>query len=90
MHDEMKERMTYWSRKAGRIIAEGRRKNKTIFLFSLPSVEKIAQSSIFTQEKRDKILAKIQSLDFRNSKAKKTPPKVRTIKIIRTDESDEK
>lgn len=85
----MKEKMTYWSRKAGRIIAEGRRNNKTIFLFSLPNVEKVARSSLFTQEKQAKILAKIQSLDIRNSKSKKGSPKVRTIKNVRTPEKDD-
>lgn len=85
----MKTRMTYWSRKAGRIIAEGRRKNKTIFLFVLPDVEKIAQSSLFTQEKKDKILTKIQSLDYREKQNKKTSPKVRTTNIIRTIDKDE-
>lgn len=86
----MIKRKTYWSRKNNKIIAEGKRNNKTIFLFTLPEVEKVVKSSLFTQEKQDKILEKISRLDYRTEKVSESSPNVRTIKIIGSPEKDDK
>jgi len=64
----MKQRKIYWRRKGKTIIAEGKRKNKTIFLFTLPDIEKVAKSSIFDEEKKTKILKKIQTIDYKDKK----------------------
>jgi hypothetical protein len=85
----MKERMTYYRRKAGKFVAEGKSKGKTIFLFTMPDIEEGAKSSLFPQEKRDKIMAKIQSLDYRDKKKNKTNEKVRTTNDMRNIEKDE-
>ena len=60
-----KQRKIYWRKKLGKIVAEGKRRNKTIYLFTLPEINKVANSSIFTEEKKTKILKKIQTLDYR-------------------------
>lgn len=78
----MIERKTYYRRKEGKIIAEGKRNNKTIFLFTLPPVEKVAKSSLFTEEKIAKIMEKINRLDYRNEQPPKANQEVRTINIV--------
>ena len=50
----MKERKTYYRRKEGKIIAEGKMNNKTIFLFTVPGVAELAESSLFKEEKKVK------------------------------------
>ena len=86
----MKQRKAYYSRKAGRIVAEGKRNNKTIYLFSIPSISKLLESSLFTEEKRAKIMAKYQSLDVIQEKQPKQPKLVRSINITRTEDNDDK
>jgi hypothetical protein len=86
----MKNRKAYYSRKAGKIIAEGKRKNKTIYLFSIPSILKMLNSSLFTEEKRAKIMANYQSLDIIKKKEPKQPETVPPINIIPTDENHDK
>ncbi len=85
----MKERMTYWRRKGGKFVAEGKSKGKTIFLFTVPDVEEVVMSSLFKGEKQAKIMAKIQSLDYRERKNQKTAPKVRIINNMSSSELDE-
>lgn len=84
----MKDRKTYWRRKDKKIIAEGKRNNKTIFLFTLPAVEEVAKSSLFKEEKQAKIAEKISRLDYREEKENKHEEKLRTINIRRTPEKD--
>ena len=79
----MKPRQVYWRRKEGKIIAEGKIKNKTIYLFQLPDPEKFIRrlcdinlgrpkyknkSSFLTKEKLLKIIEKINRLDLRPQK----------------------
>ena len=45
-------RKVYYRRKEGKIIAEGKMNNKTIFLFTVPEVSKLAESSLFAEEKK--------------------------------------
>jgi|TARA_Y100000310_G_scaffold3308_1_gene4233 hypothetical protein len=86
----MKQKQTYYRRKEGKIIAEGKMKGKTIFLFTVPDVESILKPSFFKREKIDKIMEKIKRLDNRPEKKKVNTAKVHPIKIIRTSEKDEK
>lgn len=55
-----KRKLIYYRRKGKQIIAEGQTvhygKKKTVYLFTLPSIEKLLKSSLFTPEKRAKIL----------------------------------
>lgn len=85
----MKQRKTYYRRKEGKIIAEGKMNNKTIFLFTLPSPEELAKSSLFTEEKRVRILEKISRLDIRQLKVPKVSSGVRTIDVIGSSEEDD-
>lgn len=82
----MKQRKAYYSRKAGKIVAEGKRNNKTIYLFSIPSIPKLIESSLFTEEKKVKIMANYQSLDIIQEKQPKQPETVPPINIIPTEE----
>ncbi len=86
----MKQRKAYYSRKAGKIVAEGKRNNKTIYLFTIPSIAALLKSSLFTEEKKTKIMANYQSLDIIQDKPLKQPEKVRSINIVRTQENDDK
>jgi len=86
----MKQKQIYYRRKGGKIVAEGKKKGKTIYLFTVPDVETILKSSFFTREKVDKILDKVKCLDNRPEKKKISTPKVHPIKIIRTPEKDDK
>jgi hypothetical protein len=86
----MKQRKVYYSRKAGRIVAEGKRNNKTIYLFVIPSIPKLLESSLFSEEKKAVIMGKYQSLDTIQEKLPKQPEKLRAIKIARTQEVDDK
>jgi len=86
----MKQRQIYYRRKGSKIIAEGKMNGKTIFLFTIPDVETVANSSLFTYEKQLKINGKIFRLDYKPEKKQKDAVKVQTIKIIRTPEKDDK
>ncbi len=77
----MKERKLYWSRKRGKLIAECKIKNNTIYLFTLPSIENLAKSCLFTKEKSDKIMHKINRADIKDSKVTKPKQDVRTNAI---------
>ncbi len=85
----MKERKIYWRRKSKKIIAEGKRNKKTIFLFTLPTPEKVSKSSLFTKEKQVKIAEKISRLDYKSLEGIKEPKKVRTINIASSLSKDE-
>lgn len=63
----MKERKIYYSRKNKKIIIEGKRKGKTIYLYTLPSPDKLLKSLNFTKEKLDKILEKVSRLDYKDN-----------------------
>lgn len=82
----MNPRKIYWRRKNKRIIGEGKRKSKTVYLFTLPNPEELIKRledinlgnpkylkspPIFNEEKRTKILEKIQTLDYLHPDAKK-------------------
>ncbi len=67
----MKQRKIYYSRKAGKIVCEGKRNNKTIYLFTIPYPEKLLESSLFAKEKVLKIMEKISRLDFKKNKGEK-------------------
>ncbi len=86
----MKQRKAYYSRKAGKIVAEGKRNNKTIYLFTIPSISNILKSSLFTEEKKTKIMTNYQSLDVFQDKPLKQPKKVRSINIGRTPKDNDK
>ena len=86
----MKQRKIYWRRKEGKIVAEGKHKNKTIYLFQLPSIEFVAKSSLFTQEKQQKIMEKISRLDYLDKQPNKQEKELRTTKITRSFENDDK
>jgi len=85
----MKERKTYYRRKEGKIIAEGKMNNKTIFLFTVPGVAELAESSLFKEEKKVKIMEKISRLDIRQPKEPKANKKVRITGIICNPEQDD-
>ncbi len=85
----MKKRQIYYSRKAGSIVIEGRRKNQTIYLYKLPEPLKLLESLNINKEKKDKIMEKIQSLNVLELKPKKSGEKVRAIKIIRTEKNND-
>lgn len=59
-------KLIYYRRKGKQIIAEGQTvhygKKKTVYLFTLPPIEKLLKSSLFTQEKAQQILEKITRL----------------------------
>ena len=72
----MKKRIMYYRRKGKQIIAEGQAehygKKKTVYLFSLPPIEKLLKSSIFTAEKTQQILEKIARLKESSKKGPKS------------------
>jgi len=91
----MKDRKLYWRRKENRIILEGKRNNKTIYIWTLPEPQRffneiLSKSSYLSKEKLDKISEKINRLDYKTEEGKKKPIKVRTTEIIRTPEKDDK
>ena len=91
----MKDRKLYWRRKENKIILEGKRNNKTIYLWTIPSPQKffneiLLKSSYLSKEKLDKISEKISRLDYKTEEGKKKPIKVRTTEIIRSPELDDK
>lgn len=61
----MREKRIYWRRKGKKIIAEGIRKNKTIYLFTLPNPEIVLNSSLFPLKKQYEIREKIARLDIK-------------------------
>lgn len=67
----MKERNCYYRRKGKKFIAEGQRNKKTIYLFTIPPIEKLLNSSLFTKEKRAEIEQKILRLDYKPKKKNK-------------------
>ncbi len=85
----MKERKTYYRRKEGKIIAEGKMNNKTIFLFTVPGVANLVESSLFAPEKKAKIMEKINRLDIRTKKALKKVAEVRITNVIGSSEKDD-
>lgn len=85
----MKARKIYWSRKAGKIIAEGKRNNKTIYLFQLPDIETVAKSLLFTKEKQDKIMEKISRLDYNDKGTDNQEAELPTTNIVRSIEKDD-
>lgn len=85
----MKPRAIYYRRKEGKIICEGKEKGKTVFLFTIPDYEKLLNSSLFTEEKKAKILKKILRLDYKNERTPKEARKLPTSGIVRTFEEDE-
>jgi hypothetical protein len=68
--NKMKKRRVYWRRKGKKIIAEGIRNNKTVYLFQLPDFEKVLESSLFSSEKREKIKEIIARLDYKKKSDK--------------------
>ena len=91
----MKDRKLYWRRKENRIILEGKRNNKTIYLWTIPQPQRffneiLSKSSYLSKEKLDKINEKINRLDYKTEGGKKKPLKVRTTEIIRSPELDDK
>ena len=85
----MKQRKIYYRRKDGKIVAEGKMNNKTIFLFTLPEPEEVLKSSFFSQEKRAKIMEKISRLDYKPEKKSKKTSEVRIIELMSNSEKDE-
>lgn len=85
----MKQRQIYYSRKAKGIVIEGKRGNKTIYLYRLPPPEKLLESLNIPSEKYLKILQKIQSLNIINKTNKKTKQKVRSLNIVRTPKNSD-
>jgi hypothetical protein len=59
-------RTIYYRRKGKKIIAEGQTvyygKKKTVYLFTVPPIEKVLKSSLFSPEKTQEILEKITRL----------------------------
>ena len=91
----MKDRKLYWRRKENRIILEGKRNNKTIYLWTIPQPQRffneiLSKSSYLSKEKLDKINEKINRLDYKTEEGKKKPIKVRTTEIIRSSKLDDK
>ena len=79
----MKTRKVYYRKKGKSIVIEGKRKNKTIYIFTLPKPEKLLDAlmpfttrplderkkpSILTKEKIEKIKTILASLDFKKNK----------------------
>ncbi len=84
----------YYRRKAGGIIIEGKSKNKTILIWTLPSnpyhlLLYMKMASFFSSKKQANIDRKIDSLDFKSKRKSKGSPKVRTINIRRTFKKDD-
>ena len=86
----MKKRVIYWRRKKDKIVAEGTQNKKTIYLFTLPDVQNVLNSSLFTKEKIDKINEKIARLDFKDDNRKNISVEIPTININGTFEKDGK
>ena len=61
----MKQRKIYYSRKNKRIVIEGKRNNKTIYLFTLPHPLKLLNSLKLPSEKLAKIANKVSRLDYK-------------------------
>jgi len=90
----MKDRKLYWRRKENRIILEGKRNNKTIYLWTIPTPQKffneiLSKSSYLSKEKLEKISEKINRLDYKVERDKKNPSEVLTTEIIRSPEKDD-
>lgn len=70
-----KRKLIYYRRKGKKIIAEGQTvhygKKKTVYLFTLPTIEKLLKSSLFTREKSQQIMEKITRLKKLNEKGPK-------------------
>ena len=64
----MNPRKIYYSRKNKRIVIEGKIKNKTIYIFTLPEPLKLIESLNLPSEKFDKLMEKINRLDSRPDK----------------------
>jgi lantibiotic modifying enzyme len=93
----MKTRNIRYRRKKKSIVIDGIKTlyNKKVkeFILTLPSnpidlIEHLQKGSFFTQEKYDKIIKKIEGLDYVERKESEGDKKVRTIKLMRTSEKD--
>lgn len=69
-------KIIYYRRKNKQIIAEGQTvhygKKKTVYLFTLPPIEKLLKSSLFTPERTQQIKEKIARLRNSSEKASKS------------------
>jgi len=84
----VKSRRIYYRRKGDKIIAEGTQNNKTVYLFQIPSPEKLLIPSLFPEEKIAKIKEKISRLDIKENKVTESSSKVPPNKIKRTFQKD--
>lgn len=67
----MKPKAIYYRKKGNKIVVEGLRNRKTVYLFTLPSPEKLLHPSVFPLIKITKIIEKIARLDFKKERGKK-------------------
>ncbi len=63
----MKQRKIYYSRKNKRIVIEGKRRNKTIYLYTLPEPIKLLESLNLKEGKFQKIMEKVSRLDYKDN-----------------------
>lgn len=91
----MKQRKLFYRKKGKAWILSGKQKGITQDLLTLPEPNRLVAAklnlvSFLTKEKLEKILLKIECLDYVEEANPKPTPKVPTIKIIRTPELDTK
>jgi len=86
----MQDRKIYWRiKKDGRLLIEGKRKNKTIFIKSFGNPYDLLKSLNLTYEKRANLDLKLVSLDIKDKKAQKKNSEVRTRDNSRTLENND-
>lgn len=69
----MNPRRIYYRKKEKRIIIEGKRKGKTIYLWTLPKsaeqfLREIIKASFFPKDKANKLMTLLLSLDYKTRK----------------------
>lgn len=89
----MKPRRIYYRKKNKTIAIEGKSNNKSIFIWTLPSPEKLLSllfenASIFPTEKKEKIKEKIKRLDIKSKPTRNNKTNLPIIKINRNLHKD--
>jgi len=90
----MNPRKVYLRKKEGGYIFEGKRKGKTVYIWTIPKdyelfLRELAKSSFFSKDKSFKILEILSRLDYKPEKEDLQPQIVPVTNIKRTSGKDE-